>query len=84
MVAGTRAGALAPALAFRPIRFSPRARQIRTTRAQGAATELRVEPGNAASINIATAAGYNAAGIVKDRPFGKEQELNMLRYVLSG
>jgi pimeloyl-ACP methyl ester carboxylesterase/RimJ/RimL family protein N-acetyltransferase/uridine kinase len=46
--------------------------------------ELHVEPGNAASINVATAAGYNAAGTVKDRPFGKDQELSMLRYVLNG
>jgi RimJ/RimL family protein N-acetyltransferase len=42
---------------------------------------LHIEPGNAASIKVASAAGYQAAGTVRDKPFGKERELDMLRYV---
>lgn len=43
--------------------------------------EIHIEPENAASINVASAAGYRAAGTVRDTPFGKDHELDMLRYL---
>lgn len=43
--------------------------------------EMHIEPDNKASIKVATGAGYHEAGSVRDKPFGKDLELDMLRYV---
>jgi RimJ/RimL family protein N-acetyltransferase len=42
--------------------------------------EMHIEPSNVASIKVAEGAGYRVAGTVREKPFGKGLELDMLRY----
>jgi ribosomal-protein-alanine N-acetyltransferase len=43
--------------------------------------ELHIEPGNCASIKVASLAGYEPAGLIVDKPFGKEHELELQRFL---